>query len=119
MAYALALQASTQLEVGPVILVCTLVYSLITILGFSTVLHPILSSLDVKNKPKAPGEIVNTTENCSNRLKRNLSHFDTYYFAPLFIKDNRMIESNVRTESLSINDFVINNQTELSNGYIG
>ena len=94
-------------------------YSLITILGFSTVLHPILSSLDVKNKPKPPGEITNTTENCSNRLKRNMSHFDTYYFAPLFIKDNRMIDSSLRTESISIDDFVINNQTELGNAYIG
>jgi hypothetical protein len=92
---------------------------LITILGFSTVLHPILNKLDVKNKPKPLGEIAEATENCSNRLKRSLSKFDTYYFAPLFIKDSRMIESKSRTESLAIDDFIINNQTELGNGYIG
>jgi NhaP-type Na+/H+ or K+/H+ antiporter len=39
MAYALALQAATDLEgMGMVILITTLVYSLITILGFGTLL---------------------------------------------------------------------------------
>lgn len=47
MAYALALQASQQIANGNVILVTTLVYSLITILGIATFLHPILQKMDV------------------------------------------------------------------------
>ena len=51
MAYAIALQASTELQAGPQMLIDTLVYALITILVFGSVLHPILTKLDVKNKP--------------------------------------------------------------------
>jgi len=56
MAYALALDAATQLPVGPLILIDTLLYSLLTILGFGSVLHPVLTKMDVKNKPKLIGE---------------------------------------------------------------
>jgi sodium/hydrogen exchanger 8 len=72
MAYALALQASNQLSVGPVILIMTLVYSLITILGFGTCLYPVLQLMDVKNKPRPLGEVELDTDNFSNRVKAAL-----------------------------------------------
>lgn len=72
MAYALALQASNQLSVGPVILIMTLVYSLITILGFGTFLYPVLQLMDVKNKPRPLGEVELDTDNFSNRVKAAL-----------------------------------------------
>ena len=62
-----------------------------TILGFGTVLHPILTKMEVKNKPKVLGEEEEVNDNCSNRFKKRLALFDTYYFAPLFIKDSRNI----------------------------
>lgn len=85
MAYALALQASATLAVGPIILVTTLVYSLLTILGLGTALYPFLNYMDVKNKSSKDDS--DQTPNCSNRTKAALSKFDTFYFAPLFIKD--------------------------------
>lgn len=50
MAYALALKCAIDLEIGPVILIDTLIYAFITILGVGSVLNPILSKLDVKRK---------------------------------------------------------------------
>ena len=50
MAYALALKCATDLEIGPVILIVTLIYAFITILGVGTILNPVLSKLDVKRK---------------------------------------------------------------------
>ncbi len=50
MAYALALQASQSLAIGPIILIDTLLYSLFTILVFGSILHPLLNKMDVKNK---------------------------------------------------------------------
>lgn len=52
MAYALALQASESLAVGSVILVTTLLYALLTILVFGSMLQPLLRKMDVKNKPE-------------------------------------------------------------------
>ena len=50
MAYALALKAASDssLRLGPVILIDTLIYSFITILGVGTVLNPVLTKCDVK-----------------------------------------------------------------------
>lgn len=48
--------------------------------------------MDVKNKPKALGEVNEPNDNCSNRFKAALSSFDVNYFAPLFIKDSRNYE---------------------------
>lgn len=104
MAYALALQASQQIENGNVILVTTLVYSLITILGIATFLHPILQKMDVQNKPKDQAALAleeAETDNCSNRLKKSLSDFNNYQFSPLFIKDYRQIEDRVHERSQS------------------
>ena len=50
MAYALALKSATDLELGPVILIDTLLYAFVTILGIGSILNPILSKLDVKRK---------------------------------------------------------------------
>ena len=50
MAYALALKSVQDLEIGPVILIDTLIYAFITILGIGSILNPILSKLDVKRK---------------------------------------------------------------------
>lgn len=48
MAYALALKAATQLTIGPVILLDTLIYSYITVLVVASFLNPLLTKLDVK-----------------------------------------------------------------------
>jgi len=50
MAYALAIKSCQDLEIGPVILIVTLIYAFITILGIGSILNPILSKLDVKRK---------------------------------------------------------------------
>lgn len=50
MAYALALKCATDLEIGPVILIVTLIYALITILGVGSILNPVLTKLGVKRK---------------------------------------------------------------------
>jgi hypothetical protein len=50
----------------------TLVYSLITILGMGTFLYPVLSLMDVKNKPRPLGEVEQDTDNFSNRVKAAL-----------------------------------------------
>jgi sodium/hydrogen exchanger 8 len=106
MAYALALEASVTFgsPVGPCILVTTLVYSLITVLGLGSVLHPVLNWADVKRKKEE--ESHSETDNTSNRLKKNLSYFDTEYFAPLFIKDTETVlnRNQGRTESFAVSD---------------
>jgi NhaP-type Na+/H+ or K+/H+ antiporter len=106
MAYALALEASVTFgsPVGPCILVTTLVYSLITVLGLGSVLHPVLTWADVKRKKEE--ESHSETDNTSNRLKKNLSYFDTEYFAPLFIKDTETVlnRNQGRTESFAVSD---------------
>lgn len=43
MAYALALKASSELAIGNVILIDTLIYSFITVIGIGTILNPVLS----------------------------------------------------------------------------
>ena len=50
MAYALALKCAEDLNIGPVILINTLIYALITILGIGSILNPVLTKLGVKRK---------------------------------------------------------------------
>ena len=91
MAYALALKAAQELEIGPVILIVTLIYAFITILGIGSILNPILSKFDVKRKDdigfvgedRPPEDLKN---DCCSRLKRSMTYFDNAYFSPLFIK---------------------------------
>lgn len=51
MAYALAMKSTIDYEIGPVMLIVTLLYSLITILVIGSILNPILTRCDVKAKP--------------------------------------------------------------------
>ena len=100
MAYALALKCATDLAIGPVILIDTLLYSLFTILGIGSMLHPILSYLGVKrNLADEAAEELNERikeaggkpKNCCSRFKTKVRHFDNETFAPLFIKDVKNI----------------------------
>jgi len=50
MAYALALKCATELPLGPVILIVTLLYSFMTILIIGSILNPVLTACDVKRK---------------------------------------------------------------------
>ena len=90
MAYALALKCASDLAIGPVILIDTLIYSLLTILGIGSCLNPVLERLGVKRRD-AP-EVVDTEEkrnrpkNCCGRVKSKIREFDNGTFSPLFIK---------------------------------
>jgi len=50
MAYALALQSATDLKMGPLILIDTLLLSIFTILIQGSALHPILTRCNVTQK---------------------------------------------------------------------
>lgn len=50
MAYALALKSSTELVEGPIILIDTVIVSLFTILIVASILNPVLTWADVKQK---------------------------------------------------------------------
>ena len=96
MAYALALKSVQDLEIGPVILIDTLIYAFITILGIGSILNPILSKLDVKRKEDigfvGQDREEEVRQDICSRMKRNLQYFDNLYFSPLFIKDAKMIQ---------------------------
>ncbi len=62
MAYALALKCATDLEIGPIILIDTLIYSFLTILGVGSILNPILSRFDVKRKDEDIPSIENSNK---------------------------------------------------------
>lgn len=90
MAYALALKSTEDLPIGPIILIDTLLYSFLTILGIGSILHPILTRMDVVRKdpdPNAEEEPeAEVRSNCSNKLKTKIQTFDRTYFSPLFVK---------------------------------
>ena len=86
MAYALALKCASELELGPVILIDTLLYSFITILGVGSILNPILSKLGVKRKVEDETVEHEPSNSCATRLKRRIRNFDSRYFSPIFIK---------------------------------
>lgn len=108
MAYALALKCATDLSIGPVILIDTLIYSLITILGIGSVLNPLLAKLGVK-RTDAPTEQErqdlngpnDRPINCITKVKSRIRHFDNEVFAPLFIKDVKNIQRRNLQESFS------------------
>lgn len=85
MAYALALKSTNELAIGPVILIDTLLYSFLTILGIGSILHPILVRMDVQRKDNVDDQRP-VTDNCCNRLKARIIRFNSEYFSPLFIK---------------------------------
>ena len=87
MAYALALKCATDLEIGPVILIVTLIYALITILGIGSILNPVLTKLGVKRKESLElHEQVSRSNSCAQRFKEKFVHWNSRYFAPIFIK---------------------------------
>ena len=91
MAYALSLKAATELPVGPVILIDTLIYAFITVIGIGSILNPVLSKLDVKRKEVSEFADGEESENegrssCCDGLKRKVRQFDSEFFSPLFIK---------------------------------
>lgn len=81
MAYALALKCATDLEIGPVILIDTLIYAFVTILGVGSILNPVLSKLGVKRKdgPAATATAPEESDrplHCCTRLKERVKTFD-------------------------------------------
>lgn len=89
MAYALALKCATDLAIGPVILIDTLIYSFITILFIGSILNPVLNKMDVKRRAEEeedPSSQLPHRENCCGRFKERIRRFDSIYFSPLFIK---------------------------------
>lgn len=89
MAYALALKCVAPFgEMGRVILLVTLLYAFLTILGVGSVLHPILTWADVKRKeidPDAESEFYESQQGCCLRLKTRMAKFDHDYFSALFV----------------------------------
>ena len=89
MAYALALKCSTELDLGPVILIDTLIYAFITILGVGSILNPVLSYLGVKRKNDIPIERQNVDvipTSFAGRLKARVKALDNRYLSPTFVK---------------------------------
>ena len=94
MAYALALSALNDLDIGPVILIDTLIYAMITILGIGSILNPLLSYLGVKRREEdvEMDDLVSGSgdgrppKNCVAKIKTRIRRFDNETFAPLFIK---------------------------------
>ena len=91
MAYALALKAFDDLTAGGVILIDTLIYALLTILGIGSILNPLLSRLGVKRTEDPNAGIdsdrgdADNTKTCF-KIKNRIRRFDNEYFSPLFIK---------------------------------
>ena len=88
MAYALALKCATDLDVGPLILIDTLIYAFITILGVGSILNPILGKLDVKRKEPAANALDEPRGpmSCSDSVKARLGEFNKSKLAPIFVK---------------------------------
>jgi len=96
MAYALALKCATDLEVGPIILIDTLIYAFITVIGVGSILNPILSKFDVKRKDDPASDDVGKSElelgdeqefqSLAKRVKSRLSSFNRRIVSPIFIK---------------------------------
>lgn len=51
MAYALALKSTFDFEKGPIMLIVTLIYAFVSILGVGSFMTPILSKMEVNNNP--------------------------------------------------------------------
>lgn len=112
MAYALALKSTFDFEKGPIMLIDTLIYAFVSILIVGSIMNPVLSSLDVSNKPtqvvrslnaevrEGDGEFENydrgrtlslggstiQTNNFCLRFKRGFARIEQNYFSPLFIR---------------------------------
>jgi len=109
MAYALALDCNNKVsEGGGQILIVTLIYALFTILGISSILHPVMNKCEVTNNhigqsPKTK-EDRSHKKNCPRRMKDAFSRFDKYVFSPLFIKDEERIEKRNEGAKIEFKD---------------
>jgi NhaP-type Na+/H+ or K+/H+ antiporter len=113
MAYALALKSTFDFEKGPIMLIDTLIYAFVSILIVGSLMNPVLSKLDVSNKPshvvrslngevqhedddedenydrsrtRSEGGSTLQTNNFCLRFKRGFSRMEQKYFSPLFIR---------------------------------
>ena len=105
MAYALAMESAhstifNNLEInkhsGDVMLIVTIIYSLFTILGISSFLHPIMTKSGVTSgskeddeKTEIEQELIDSIQKkkearCCFGLKRRLGSFNKRYLLPLF-----------------------------------
>ena len=60
MAYALALKSTFDFEKGPIMLVVTLIYSILSIVGMGSFMNTILAKMDVSNKNTVKGTSATT-----------------------------------------------------------
>mmetsp|Transcript_41925 Transcript_41925/g.56982 ORF Transcript_41925/g.56982 Transcript_41925/m.56982 type:complete len:219 (+) Transcript_41925:1042-1698(+) len=111
MAYALALESLSDLDMGPVILIVTLIYAFITILIIGSILYPIMVWGGLKRDRTASNNLIEEeisdvrpdgSRKCCSRLKHQMAAFDYYYFSPLFIKEKTKINARNRSISASI-----------------
>ena len=86
-------------------LLVTLIYSLFTILGVSSILHPVMTrcevtraSMEARAAAEAQGDgpalqrrNSKVKEGPCLRFKNSIAKFDRYVFSPLFIRDFEMI----------------------------
>ena len=111
-------------------LIVTLLYSLFTILGISSVLYPITNYCEVTQKKSEDNprsqiekeliENLNQTKGLPAKIKESIANFDKYYFSPLFIKDIDKIQrrsENQRTQLLDDrewkNNSIVRTDTEV------
>lgn len=89
MAYALAMRATIDFDTGALMLVDTLIYALISVLGIGSILSPILNCAKVKEVDSSNKQEIYEFESDGNipifeRMKRGLSRFNSKTFAPIF-----------------------------------
>lgn len=128
MAYALAMESNHNpmfkhadgTNAGGVMLLITLLYSLFTILGISSVLNPVMVNCEVtrdknevvEERTDTEKELIDNIEsntlkkNCCWRMKKKIGSFDKYYFSPLFIKDCHLIKKSEQISSEDEGDWV-------------
>lgn len=130
MAYALSMESShnkifnnpaTGKISGDVMLVITLLYSMFTILGISTFLHPIMNKCGVtKKKEEVEPERTETEkelieqvrkskeDGCCMRFKHRMSMFDMYYFSPLFVNRAELVEYQNEQTVKALKESIVN-----------
>jgi len=98
MAYALSLQSIQDYgDPGKMMLIITMIYALLTILGVGSILNPILKRCDVLAKPLDDLQIEDNSHNgdegeqkrCCFKFKRTIVNFNQNFFAPIFIRNEQ------------------------------
>lgn len=71
MAYALALKSTFDFEKGPIMLVVTLIYAFISILGVGSLMNPILEKMEVNKKQPSVlvinGHVIKSLDSVANK----------------------------------------------------